>query len=293
MNGAESPRTVHIVVGYVVRPELEGLGDNPPIARLRVRVEPGARLAVDGQPVALDPQGAALVPIPSIRPLDPSQARATVTVALRVTAADGVTTEGTYPLELPRAPFALERPAGGTLVTASARAAVAVRAPGATAVLIDGAAAVRDGELFSSVVPVRESGASSVQVLVLRPRFAPATSTVTLERLAPGPAGLARLSPARGAPCVSPTVGQVFSLAGRVVSAPRTYNGGVSFQLEVRDRRCPGRSAAVWIDAEPDASVRERATVRVTGRYTGSRTALTSSGERRTDPVLHAVVLGR
>jgi hypothetical protein len=287
-NGSSTARTAQVVIGYLVRPELDGLGQNPPAARLAFRVQPGSRLELDGQPVQTDREGRGVAAIQDLRALPQGEALLSHAFAIRVQNPDNTRVEGTYRFELARAPLVIDRPSRATLVTSAERAVVRVRAQGATSVVIGGQPATRDGEAFVAVVPVTPGAAHAVEVRAFRPQFAPALASVELERLSNDAQGLTRFRATDASLCSASVDGTRVAVRGRVLAAPRAYNGGTTFQLVAQDRRCPGGTVALWIDAEPDVAAREGDVLRIAGTVTGTRTAVTTTGERRTDKVLHA-----
>jgi hypothetical protein len=292
-NGRPSARIAEVVIGYVVRPELDGLGQNPPAARLAFRVAPGSRLELDGHPVPTDAEGRGIAAIADLHALPQGESSLAHSFAIRVQSADGTRVEGTYRFELPRTALTVERPARAALKTASERAVIRVRAPGASAVVIDGQPATREGDVYSAAVPTPASATRTVEVRAFRAQFAPALASVELERLTSDAQGVARFGATDSSVCAESLDNVKLSVRGSVIGAPRTFNGGATFQLVAQDRRCPRASVALWIDAEPDVTVREGETLRITGTITGSRTAVTSNGERRTDRVLHAAIVQR
>lgn len=292
-NASPSPRTAQVVIGYVVRPELEGLGQNPPTARLSFRVPAGAQLKLDGQPVQTDAEGRGIAAINDLRPIPAGETQLQHSFAIRVQSADGTVVEGTYRFELPRTNLAIERPSRLAIKTASARVAIRVRAAGASAVVIDGQPATRDGDAFVAAVDAPATSARTIEVRAFRAQFAPALATVEIERLTADARGLARLAIVDSSVCAEGNDGSNVTVRGTVIGSPRQFNGGTTFQLVAQDRRCPRGSAPLWIDAEPDITVREGETLRVSGALSGTRTALTGNGERRTDRVLHAAIVQR
>jgi hypothetical protein len=170
---------------------------------------------------------------------------------------------------------------------------IRVRSSGASLVLIDGQPATREGDVFSSIVTTPANGKRTVEIQAFRPQFAPALASIELERMRNDAQGIARFGATQGSICDDGIEGARLSVRGQVLGAPRTYNSGTTFQFIARDRRCPRGTAALWIDAEPDVTVREGQTLRITGTVTGSRTAVTATGERRTDRVLHAAFVQR
>lgn len=287
-NGTATPRTAQLVIGYLVRPELDGLGQNPPAARLAFRVQPGSRLELDGQPVQTDAQGHGVAAINDLRALPQGEALLSHAFSIRVQNPDNTRVEGTYRFELARTPLVIDRPARASLATSAERAVIRVRAQGATAVVVDGQPATRDGEVYNAVVTVTPGAARAVEIRAFRPQFAPALASVELERLTNDAQGITRFRATDASICADGTDGARLTVRGRVLAAPRAYNGGTTFQLLAQDRRCPGGTTALWIDAEPDVTAREGDTLRIVGTLTGTRTAVTTTGERRTDKVLHA-----
>lgn len=292
-NASPVARTAQVVIGYVVRAELDGMGQNPPAARLAFRVAPGARLELDGTVVQTDAQGRGVATIPDLHALPQGEPTLTHSFAIRVQNTDGTRVDGTYRFELPRTNITFDRPARASIKTASERAVIRVRSPGATTVLIDGQPATREGEVYSAIVATPTSATRTVEVRAFRPQFAPGLASVEIERLTNDAQGVARFGVADSSLCADSIDGARLTLRGQVIGAPRTFNSGTTFQLVAQDRRCPRGTAALWIDAEPDVTVREGETLRITGTVSGSRTAVTANGERRTDRVLHAAFVQR
>ncbi|MDP3274624.1 MAG: hypothetical protein Q8Q09_05470 [Deltaproteobacteria bacterium] len=291
--GTVTARTAVIVVAYLVQADLEGLAQDPPVARLRIRVQPGATVTLDGQPVQVDAQGQGIAAVADVRALRASEPELHHNFAIHVQNPDRSSADGTYGFALTRAPLQIDRPTGERWQTSAPQLLVRVRAAGASAVQIQGAEATREGEVFSRLVPLAEGPASALTVRAMRPGFAPALGEIQVERLADTAAGVRAFAPVGDAPCGEGLLGKKLSVSGRVLAEPREHNGGVSFQLAVSDRRCPDRIAPLWVDAEPGTATQAGRTLRVTGVITSTRTSVSASGDRRTDPVLHAAFVGR
>lgn len=289
-NGESTASTATVVIAYLVRPILDGLAENPPVARLQIRVQPGARLMLDGQPVTTDASGVGLAAINDVRPLLATDAPLRHNFAIRVQNSNGSVAEGQYAFELTRTALSIERPVDH-FATSSARAMVKVRAPGATSVFFnDQPATTHEGDVFSSAVAIGATGTTTVNVRALRAQFAPALAAVAIERVTDNAEGIARFAATDSSPCAPIAAATRVRFSGRVLGEPRPRDGGSTFQLLVQDRRCAA-ATPIWIDSEPDVTVRSGSTVQVFGTSTGTRTSVSTTGERRTDPVILAGII--
>jgi hypothetical protein len=288
-NGERVPSTATVVIAYLVRPLLDGLGSEPPVARLQIRVQPGATLTLDGQRVQTDATGAGIAAIADVRPLLATDPPLRHNFAIRVQNPDQSVAEGQYSFELSRTALTLDRPFERTM-TAASRAVIKVRAPGASAVLInDQPATGHEGDVFFSAVAV-QSPTTLVNIRALRAQFAPALTAVAIDRIDDSPAGIARFAAASASPCAPMTNGAHVRLEGQVLGDARPRDGGSTVQLLVRASGCPG-ATPVWIDLEPEVSVRTGSSIRVFGTAVGTRTSVSTTGDRRTDPVILAAIV--
>jgi hypothetical protein len=296
-NGEPQRRTARIVLAYRVEPDLANLAAERPSLQLVFHVVPGSQLFLNDQPVATDRTsglGAARIDNLAPIPVDGPDALAS-TYNVRVVAPDGTVATGTYQLRVPRTPLLLERPARGQLLTASERVVVRGRAPGATRVTLEGAPVELRGDTFTTLVPVANVGRQSLTLVAYSRTGAPAQARIDIERVAPGDRGaVARFLDGAAAVDWSqsgPTAGQRVRLRGRVLGAPREWEGGQAFQLVVAERGCEASRCLVWVDIEPGHAPAEGASVQVVGTVVGRRQSVTASGERRSDPVVHAALV--
>ncbi len=289
-NGETTASTATVVIAYLVRPVLDGLGENPPVARLQIRVAPGAHVTLDGQPVQIDAAGTGLAIVSDVRALLATDPPVRHGYAIRVQNPNGTVADGQYAFELARTGLSLERPLA-RLTTSAARSVVKVRAPGASIVLFnDQPASTHEGDVFSSIVSLAPTGTTTVNIRALRAQFAPAATTVMIDRVGSDEVGVVQFAATSASPCAPLPNATRVQLRGRVLGDARPRDGGSTFQLLVQDARCPA-AVSVWIDAEPDVVVRSGASLRVLGTAVGTRTSVSTTGERRTDPVLLAAII--
>lgn len=297
-NAATTRRTARLVLAYRVEPDLSGLGAEPPTARLIFQVLPAAHLRIDGQTVATDALGHGVATLAAIAPLAADGPAAhEQTLHIQVQNADGTVAEGSYSLRMPRTALALERPVGTTAITTAPRFVVRGHAPQATRVTVNRAPAVVQNGAFEAMVPLSTPGRVPVDIVAFSPGSAPAQMHVDIDRVAAtDTAAFTRFLASNGAGINSLATnslmtGQRVQFAGRVPGAPREHESGQTFQLVVIDRRCPAGHCLLWVDTEPGVAPAEGASADVIGTVTGRRTSVMADGERRSDPVVHAVVV--
>jgi hypothetical protein len=297
-NASPSRRTARIVMAYRVDPDLTGLASDPPTLRLVFHVVPGARLEIDQHPIATDASGTGIATLEDEAPM-PVDGPATRerTFHLHVRATDGTEANGTYTLRVPRSALALDRPVAPSTLTSADRLVVRGQAPGATRVTVNTVATpVQDGT-FETTIALPSPGHVPLTVVAYSPTGAPASTHVDIERIASNDTGSLNRFLATNSASVadlaqgSLSAGRRLRLSGRVLGAPRDHEGAQTFQLIVNDRTCPGGRCLAWVDTEPGQTASADSTVDVVGFVTGRRTSVNANGERRSDPVIHAVVL--
>jgi hypothetical protein len=77
------------------------------------------------------------------------------------------------------------------------------------------------------------------------------------------------------------------TVLGQVLESP----SGRTCQLVVESRACPSGRCTTWIDLPEGAQVVSGAQVEVVGEVRGARAYALASGERRSDPVVIAVIV--
>lgn len=285
-------RSMRFLVAWRAETDLRKLGDDPPKMHIVFHVMRGSSLAIAGQSIRVTGEvGIAELAGPAPSPAGEGEARRE-RYPVRVVTPDGTAIEEQYELRVPRTQLRIEDPAR---VTMTHEASVVVRgvAPTATRVRIGGQAASLTGGQFSAVVPVN-AGSNSLDVVAYAPGGAPALVNLTVYRdvtpevyLTTGggdrtAAALATRPPPEGARLrVTGTV------VGQVIDAPT----GRTFQLVVENRACPANRCTAWVDLPPGAQVASGAVVEVVGEIHGLRAYATQSGERRSDPVVQAVIV--
>lgn len=301
LNGKPQRRIAQIVLAYRVEPDLSNLAADRPGLRLIFHVVPGSRLVVNGQPVTTDPSlgvGAATIDNVAPLPVDGPDSLSSP-FDVRVTAPDGTTATGVYHLRVPRTPLLVERPSQGHITTTADRVVLHGRAPGARRITLNGSPVPLEGHTFTTVVPVPTVGQHIWTLVAYSTSGAPALARITVERIAPNDRrAIARFlgaSPAGAQQISTGTIppGTHVRVRGRVLGAPREYEGGQTFQLVVTESPCQQSRCLVWIDTEPGVTVTDGTVVQVIGTVTGRRQAVTASGERRSDVVIHAVGVWR
>lgn len=286
------PRAMRFLVAWRAETDLRKLGDDPPKMHIVFHVMRGSSLAIAGQSIRVTGEvGIAELAGPAPSPAGEGEARRE-RYPVRVVTPDGSAIEEQYELRVPRTQLRVESPARVTM-THEGSIVVQGLAPTATRVRIGGQAATLSGGRFNAVVPVTQ-GSNSLDVVAYAPGGAPALVNLTVYRdvtpetyLASGggdrtAAALATRPPPDGA-----RLRVIGTVVGQVIDAPT----GRTCQLVVESRACPSNRCTAWIDLPPGAQVTSGASVEVVGEIHGLRAYATQSGERRSDPVVQAVLV--
>jgi|GEM_PF-1344438 len=292
--GAQSPRSLRIVIGYRVVADLEHLGDDPPRVHLRFRVPAGATLSIANQSITLSGQlGVAEIPAPAPMSLEAPTVTRSERFPIEVRTASGVVIRGEYELRVPRLPLRIESPGPLSLVNAS-MVTVEGSLPRAARVLVGSQPAALMGDHFRAEVPIGP-GANTLTVLGFAPGGAPVSTSLTVYRSVTPQDYLASGGGDRGvAPLVTPpaTTARV-RVRGRVINSTQAAGELPTFQLLVSDRACPAQQCLAWVDVPIGTLVRVNETVEVVGETHGTRSYVNQSGQRRTDTVIRSLFLLR
>jgi hypothetical protein len=165
-------------------------------------------------------------------------------------------------------------------------------APRATRVTVRGQPATVTGDTWSAVVPLT-AGSNALEVEAFG-AGAPASARLVAYRDVTPEQYLALNGGDRGVAALvaRPVVdGARVRVAGTLVGSAIETPDGRSIQLVVENRACPGGRCTAWVDVARATEVAGNTPVEVVGELRGARSYSTTSGERRTDPVIVAVAL--
>jgi Glucodextranase, domain B len=293
MRGASvEPRLMRFLVAWRAETDLAKLGDDPPKIHIVFHVMRGSSLWIAGQSIRVSGEvGIAELAGPAPSPAADGDARRE-RYPVRVVTPDGASIEEQYELRVPRTQLRVEDPPR-VLMTHEASVVVRGIAPTASRVRIGGQAATLANGRFSAVVPVT-NGSNSLDVVAYAPDGAPALVNLTVYRdvtadtyLTTGGGDRTVTALVTRPPPDGARLRVTGTVVGQVIEAPT----GRTFQLVVENRACPGGRCTAWVDLPPAAQVNAGATVEVVGEIRGVRAYATQSGERRSDPVIQAVLI--
>lgn len=289
-SGPPERRTVRLVVAWNASTDLSKLREERPRVHVVFRVLRGASLWVEGTPIRVSGDtGIAEIPI-APTPVRVGDGTFRSFISVRVALPGGGSSEGRYEIVAPR--IALRLSQLPVCLTHDATLVVNGTAPRATRVTVRGQAATVTGDTWSAVVPLNP-GSNALDIEAFGDG-APAQARIVAYRdvtpeqylaLNGGDRGVAALT---ARPVVDGTRLRVTgTLVGNAIDTPE----GRSIQFVVENRACPDGRCTAWIDVARDTPLSHGTLVEVVGELRGARSYSTTSGERRTDPVILAVQL--
>ncbi len=286
------PRSMRFLVAWRAQTDLAKLGDDPPKIHIVFHVMRGSSLWIAGQQIRVSGEtGIAELAGPAPSPAGEGDARRE-RYPVRVVTPDGTSIEEQYELRVPRTQLRVDDPPR-VLMTREASIAVHGSAPTASRVRIGGQAATLSAGQFSAVVPVT-AGSNSLDVVAYAPDGAPALVNLTVYRDVTPEAYLSSGGGDRSVAAIAtrpPPEGARLRVTGTVVGNVIDAPTGRTCQIVVENRACPGGRCTAWVDLPPSVQVTPNAVVEVVGEIRGSRAYATQSGERRSDPVVLAVIV--
>lgn len=286
------PRSMRFLVAWRAQTDLAKLGDDPPKIHIVFHVMRGSSLWIAGQQIRVSGEtGIAELAGPAPSPAGEGDARRE-RYPVRVVTPDGTSIEEQYELRVPRTQLRVDDPPR-VLMTREASIAVHGSAPTASRVRIGGQAATLSAGQFSAVVPVT-AGSNSLDVVAYAPDGAPALVNLTVYRDVTPEAYLSSGGGDRSVAAIAtrpPPEGARLRVTGTVVGNVIDAPTGRTCQIVVENRACPGGRCTAWVDLPPSVQVTPNAVVEVVGEIRGSRAYATQSGERRSDPVVLAVII--
>ncbi len=271
-NAAVETRTVTLTVSFRVRPELAGLGDDPPTIAIAVDAVAGSRATVGGEAVALDAQGHGARSFAVTA--EAGQSFFEHSATYRVELPSGEVQQGTVRTRVPFASLQIDRPGEEAVTDRDAIEIAGAVHPGA-AVTIDGRAVeVSEGRfVYSLALP--EPGERTVRIVARREGRAPSTAMLHVRRVADLAAEAASfeadpsLTYARIQQNPSIYRGQRVAMEGRVYNVG-VHGGQSILQILVRD--CPrGERCPLWVTLPQATEVTNQSWVRVLGVVGGEQ----------------------
>lgn len=288
--GGPERRTVRLVVAWSATTDLSKLGEERPRVHVMFRVVRGASLWVEGTAIRVSGDtGIAEIPV-APTPAREGDGTFRSAIGVRVALPGGGSSDGRYEIVAPRLALRITQPP--VSLTRDATLVVNGTAPRATRVTVGAAPATITGDTFSAVVPINP-GSNALEVQAFG-AGAPAVARVVAYRDVTPEQYLAANGGDRGVAALAarPVVdGARVRVSGTLVGQAIDTAEGRSIQLVVESRACPGGRCTAWVDVARAAPVVGGSAVEVVGELRGARSYSTTSGERRTDPVILAVAL--
>jgi hypothetical protein len=151
------------------------------------------------------------------------------------------------------------------------------------------------GDTFSAAVPVN-AGSNALDVVAWSPDGAPTLVNLVVYRGVTPETYLSTGGGDRGVQglLARPIVaGTRVRLQGSLIADLSTPNEQPTWQLVVEHASCPSRRCTALVRAPASPALEMNANVEVIGELRGERAYTTQSGERRSDPIVQAVVVTR
>ncbi|HEX5659213.1 MAG TPA: hypothetical protein VFX59_18595, partial [Polyangiales bacterium] len=159
--GETQNHTVKLQVAYRARADLAGVSADPPTLAVVIDALPGAKVTLDGEPLALDAKGHGQ----KSYPLSPDASNKLAFAAkYHVEPKDGAAADGVLQLSLPVTSLQIDRP-GSTVTTDQSSVEVAGAVESGAAVTVDGAKAKVNEGRFLTRVKLPKLGSSTLRVV--------------------------------------------------------------------------------------------------------------------------------
>jgi hypothetical protein len=290
--GGNEVEQVRVVLRYRVRPDLSGLAGATASYALVFEVVPGARVEVDGRPLAPDAQGKLVYVVPLAQALANGPSH---TVEFRVVPTEGAPEVGRVTTTLPVSTLTVDRPADGAVVEADSIECAGATDAGAT-LTINGQVVTLTGDRFLHRVALPEHKDYTLEIVAVAPGKAPTTLRRAVRRVESLQAEIAAfaatvdraLTYARVSTNPSIYRGQHARFLGKVFNA-RTEAGETTLQILLHTRDCPeGMRCSLWVSYRGETDARIGDWVDVLGTLDGEQSYQTTRGERLTVPKIDA-----
>lgn len=287
-DGSVSRQDVALRVDYRVRADLSSLEKDPPGVDVVVDAQPGSKVTLSTQDLALDAQGHAMKTYPVS---DTNGGTFGLEVPYVVETPDGVTHRSKLNLVLPVTGLHIDRPGAEAVTEANSIEVAGAVEPGAK-LTINGAAVQVVDKRFVHRVPLPKPGGYTINVTARAKDKAPHNVPLVVRRVQDMALAAASfqadksLTYARIAQ--NPTIyrGQKVGFDGRVYNV-LVENGRSVLQLLVRDcpraQRCP-----LWVELPQATDVTTNNWVRVLGTVAGSKEFDSNRGETQSVPSVAA-----
>jgi hypothetical protein len=277
---------VRLHVAYRARVDTAGLGRKPPVLEVVIEAQPGSKVTVDGEALALDARGRGVKSYPVAAQ---SGTKLAFTARYRIEPKDGAANDGSLSVNLPVTSLQIDRP-GPRVTTDQASIEVAGAVESGAQVTINGQPIKVSEGRFLHRVRLPES--TTIHVQALAPGKAPRALDLQVVRVADLTLAAAEfkadpaLNYARIAQNPAIYRGQNVSLDGRVYNVE--VKGGQS-HLQMLARDCPGaQRCPLWVDLAQATDVTVDTWVRVLGTVAGEQQFRSERGQVHTVPSVKA-----
>lgn len=279
---------VALEVEYRARFALDGLAAKPPHAHLVFDTTPGAKLSVDGKPVALDAAGHAKAAIP-VAPV--SAGSFVLRAGYRVEAAGKPAVSGALEASLPAASLAVDSPVEGLKFEAP-QLVIAGSAGSAGHVAIDGEDVPLEEGRFRKVLRVPEVGPLSLEVVARAAGQAPRIVTLHVERVASLAMAAAAFAPDKEVTYAALVADPGAQRGKAVAFDAHVYNvetqGGKGV-LQVLVHDCPKKERCpLWVETGELDAARKGDDVRILGAVLGQQQFRSKQGAVQSVPSVRA-----
>jgi hypothetical protein len=287
-DGGVDTATVRLVLEYRVRPDLAALAAQPPGVDVVIDARPGAKVSLDGAPVALDARGRG-----SKRYLVPPQASSAFALRARyrIELGGGAPVEGEVNVTLPVTSAQIDRPGPDVVTDQTLLEIAGAVEPTAEVVIAGSAVPVTDGRfLYRANLP--EPGEYKLAVVARAPGKAPRVIDIRVRKVSDMTMAAATfkhdpaLTYARIAQNPLIYRGQSVAFDGRVYNVE--VQGGRSV-LQMLALDCPGGARCpLWVEYPQATEATVDTWVRVLGTVAGEQQFRTDRGQVQTVPSIQA-----
>jgi len=290
-DGSIDERTVTLHVDYRVRASLDALDRDPPAIDIVVDVPAGARVLLDGRPLALDARGHGVRHDVIRAPEDSAVNHVDHVVRYAIQARRLAAAAGEVRTRIQFATLIIDRP-GANVVTDRTSVEIAGAVDPAGRLTIDGAAIQVHAGRFVHAYPLPRPGLQTPTIVARAPRKAPRTQVIHIRRVEDLAAEAASFELDRSLTYArveqNPSIyrGQSVAFEGRVYNV-EVQAGRSVIQMLVRD--CPrAHQCSLWVTypAATDSTV--GSWIRVLGTIAGEQQFRAESGRIVTVPRVDA-----
>jgi hypothetical protein len=285
--GETQNHTVKLQVAYRARADLAAVSADPPTLSVAIDALPGAKVTLDGEPLALDVKGHS----EKTYPLTPEASNKLAFAAkYHIEPKDGAPADGVLQLSLPVTSLQIDRPGASVTTDQSSIEVAGAVESGAEVTLDRSKVKVTEGR-FLSRVKLPKLGSSTLRVVATVKGKVARSTEINVERVADLAQAAATfkadssLSYARIAQ--NPVIyrGQNVAIEGRVYNV-EVKAGASHLQMLARD--CPSQRCPLWVDLPSATDVTVDSWVRVLGQVIGEQQFRSEKNQVHTVPSVRA-----